>query len=60
MAVLVWSALAQQDVDEIYDSIGIRNRRPANADKFVTDRNQVCESYGVAFANGSILGTARA
>lgn len=59
MPVLAWSGLARQDVDDIYDYIGVRDGRPATADKFVTDLHEACQSYANAVATGSVLGTAR-
>ena len=59
MAVLALTELARDDVDGIYDYIGEQERRPATADKVVTEIIDACWSYAASFAAGSVLGSAR-
>ncbi|HEY4233641.1 MAG TPA: type II toxin-antitoxin system RelE/ParE family toxin [Lacipirellulaceae bacterium] len=59
MPLLNWSPFARKDVDDIYDYIGRRDRRPATADKVVAELSSTCESIAQAFAGGSVIGTAR-
>jgi plasmid stabilization system protein ParE len=59
MAKLQLSPQSRQDVDGIYDYIGRRDRRPATADKVVTELMRTCQSYADIFAAGSVVGTAR-
>ncbi len=59
MSILRWSSESRHDIDEIYDYIGRRDRRPAIADHVVGELLTACRSYADAFATGSVLGTAR-
>ncbi len=57
MASLQWTTAARQDVDDIFDYVGRRQRRPATADKVVQELDQACREYAEAFAQGHIIGT---
>ena len=59
MSVLDWSFASRQDIDEVYYYIGVRDRRPATADKVIGELRDACHSYADAFAAGSVIGTAR-
>jgi toxin ParE1/3/4 len=59
MSILRLTPQAQQDIDDIYDYIGRRDRRPATADLVVSELTQECQEYADIFARGSIIGTAR-
>jgi len=59
MASLVWTSPAKQDVDDIYDFIARRDRRPETAEKVVRELVLHCESYAEAFAAGNSIGTLR-
>ncbi len=59
MPTLVWTVTARQDIDDIYDYIGVRDGRPAVADAFVRQLDEVCEDYAAGFAAGHVMGTAR-
>jgi toxin ParE1/3/4 len=59
MPTLAWTAMARQDVDDIYDYIGQQDGRPAVADKFVMQLEETCSQYAAAFAAGHVLGTDR-
>jgi plasmid stabilization system protein ParE len=59
MSDLRWTAESRREVDEVYDFIARRDRRPATADKVVADLILACESLAEIFSSGSIIGTAR-
>lgn len=59
MSTLRLTPQGRRDVDDIYDFIARRERRPTTADKVVTELMEECGTYADAFAEGSIIGTAR-
>lgn len=59
MSRLDWTPVARKDVDDIYDYIGRRDRRPATADQVVSKIVAACESIADTFAAHSAIGTAR-
>ena len=59
MADLHWTEDGRADVDEIYDYIARRDRRPATADKVVRGLMATCQWLAEEFATGSVIGTAR-
>jgi plasmid stabilization system protein ParE len=59
MADLQWSAEGRTDVDDVYDYIARRDRRPATADKVVRGLAATCQWLAEEFATGSVVGTAR-
>jgi toxin ParE1/3/4 len=56
---LQWTAQSRQDVDDIYDYIGRRDRRPATEDKVVRELLDECRFLADAQAAGSMLGMQR-
>jgi len=59
MADLQWTAEGRTDIDDIYDYIARRDRRPAVADKVVHNLTAACQWLAAEFASGSVVGTAR-
>lgn len=59
MSSLQLAPLGRRDIDNIYDYIARRDRRPATADMVVAELMETCKSYADAFAAGSVIGTAR-
>lgn len=59
MADLQWTADARNDVDDVYDYIARRDRRPATADRVIADLISACESLADFYSSGSTIGTAR-
>ena len=59
MSTLAISLQAQQDIDDIYDYIARRDRRPLTADTVVTDLTQACRACADMTASGSLFGTSR-
>jgi plasmid stabilization system protein ParE len=54
-----WTEQARDDVDEIYDYIARRDRRPATADRVVRELVSACERYADISSSGSGIGTPR-
>lgn len=59
MPYLLISELARKDIDDIYDYIGERERRPSTAERVVAELVDTCQSYAASFAAGSLLGSDR-
>lgn len=59
MSRLQFSEQARDDVDDIYDYIARRERRPLTADRVVEELYEACDRYASAYAASSHIGTAR-
>lgn len=59
MAHAHWMEQGREDVDDIYDYIARRERRPLTADRVVEELNSACVKYGELYASGSAIGTPR-
>jgi toxin ParE1/3/4 len=45
MPRLTYDQKAEEDLDEIYDFIGVQNKSPAAADAFIDSIRRACEPY---------------
>jgi plasmid stabilization system protein ParE len=59
MSTLAILPQAQQDIDDIYDYIARRDRRPQTADKVVSELTEACRSCADMTVSGSLFGTLR-
>jgi toxin ParE1/3/4 len=55
-----WTIPAEQDLDDIYGWIAVRDGRTQTAKNIVRSIRQECDEYARIFVAGSVLGTARA
>jgi plasmid stabilization system protein ParE len=59
MAAAVWTPVAEDDLERIYEWIAHRDGRRRTAKDAIRALRARCEEYAMAFASGSVIGTAR-